>query len=362
MVKGDMKMKTRRALILAGACLLLVGGCGAEPAALARSPLAGVLSINEFMASNKSTIADENGDYADWVELYNSDTVPAKLGVMYLTDDLSVPMKWTFPDTTIPAHGYLLVWADGEYRESALHTTFKLSSSGEQLGLYATDGEHLLMVDTLTFGPQGTDTSYGRIPDGGGWRVLTVPTPGAENSTGVSDLYGTLFINEFMASNHTTIADEAGDFDDWVELYNAGDSSVSLAGVHLTDNLATPAKWTFPDTAMAGHGYLLVWADDDSAQGPLHACFNLGAATGEQLGLYVTSNGHLLEVDTLTFGHQSPDTSFGRMPDGGDTWQLFAEPTPGRANGSGRAKGLGSGGGGHAPRAKNRTAKAESKK
>jgi hypothetical protein len=335
-----MKMKTRKALVLAGACLLvLVSGCGAETAGTGKSIYAGVLFINEFMASNKATIADENGDYADWVELYNSDSIPVKLGVMYLTDDLSVPMKWTFPDTVIRAHGYLLIWADGEYRESALHASFKLGSSGEQLGLFATDGEHLFMVDTLTFGPQGTDTSCGRIPDGGAWRMLTVPTPGAENSTGVSGLYGTLFINEFMASNHTIVADEAGDFDDWVELHNAGDSAVSLAGMHLTDNLSAPAKWTFPDTAIAAGGHLLVWADAESTEGPLHASFNLGAATGEQLGLYATLGGHFLAIDTLTFGHQSPDTSFGRMPDGGDTWRFFASPTPGRSNAGRRQPG-----------------------
>jgi len=268
-----------------GMCLLvLVSGCSAETAVPIRSPLSGQVFINEFMASNAKTIADEAGQYPDWVELYNAGDSDIELRTMYLTDDLSRPMKWTFPDTILPAHGYLSVWCDGAYRQGALHASFKLGKEGEQLGLYSTDGEHLFVVDTFRFGPQRTDTSYGRIPDGGTeWRFLSVPTPAKENSAGVSLLRGKLFINEFMASNQTTIADEAGDHDDWIELYNADTVSVSLANLYLTDDLTSEEKWAFPDAAIPAHGYLLVWADDEIGEGLLHAAFNLGAAVGEQV-------------------------------------------------------------------------------
>lgn len=319
---------------IVGMCLVvLVSGCSAETATPTKSPLSGVVFINEFMASNKKTIADEEGQYPDWVELYNAGDTNIEMRTMYLTDDLSRPMKWTFPDTILPAHGHLIVWCDGGYRQGALHASFKLGAEGEQLGFFSTDGEHLFIVDTFTYGAQRTDTSYGRIPDGGTeWRFLSVPTPGAENSTGASSLRGKLFINEFMASNQTTIPDEAGDYDDWIELYNAETSSVSLAHLYLTDDLTAEAKWPFPDTVISARGYLLVWADDETGEGPLHACFNLGAAVGEQVGLFESSGSHMLAVDTISFGPQKPDTSYGRIPDGGDDWELLPSPTPRAAN------------------------------
>jgi len=319
--------------IVGASLLLLVSGCSAESAIPTRSPLAGTVCINEFMAANKKTIADEEGQYPDWVELHNAGDTNIEMRTMYLTDDLSRPMKWTFPDTILPAHGYLIVWCDGGYRQGTLHSSFKLGKEGEQLGLYSTDGEHLFMVDTFTYGAQRTDTSYGRIPDGGSeWRFLSVPTPGGENSTGASSLRGKLFINEFLASNQTTIPDEAGDYDDWIELYNAETTSASLAHLYLTDDLTAESKWPFPDTMIPARGYLLVWADDETGEGPLHACFNLGSAVGEQVGLFQSSGSHMLVVDTISFGPQKPDTSYGRVPDGGDGWEFLSSPSPRAAN------------------------------
>lgn len=332
----------RRMFGLVGTCMLLfAGGCSAEPAVPEKSPLSGVLFINEFMASNKATVPDEHGDFADWVELYNSGDSELDLRGMFLTDDLARPMKWSFPDTTLPARSYVLVWCDAEYRQGAMHASFRLDADkGEQLGLYVTDGDHVFMIDTLSFGAQRSDTSRGRIPDGGAeWRYLSVPTPGTQNSTGASSLQGVLFINEFMASNQTVIADEAGDFDDWIELYNAGTERVALGGFALTDDLREEAKWEFPDTSIAAGGYLLVWADNEGSEGSLHANFNLGAAAGEQIGLYQKNGEHTLVVDSLSFGHQSPDTSYGRLPDGGTDWEFLPAPTPGSANRSGARKG-----------------------
>ncbi len=315
--------------------LVIAGGCGAESAAPVKAPLAGIIFINEFMASNRKTVADEAGDFDDWVELYNDADSAVHLRAMYLTDDLGVPMKWVFPDTFIPAKGYLLIWCDGEFKEGKLHTSFKLNASGEQIGLYWTDGNRLGIVDTLTYPLQARDTSFGRLPDGGQWTFMTVPTPGEANSSGISDYQGVLFINEFMASNQTTIADEVGDYDDWIEIYNAGDSVINLKGMSLSDDLSVPDKWRFPDVTIPAKGFILVWADNEPQEGQLHASFNLAAVQGEQIGIYEIMRGHPLVIDTLSFGPQKPDTSYGRMPDGGSEWLFMPTPTPKRANRSG---------------------------
>ena len=139
--------------------------------------------INEFMADNDGVIQDGAGDYDDWFELYNSGGVPLDLGGMYLTDDLTDPTQWQIPaGITIPAGGHLLFWADNEEVEGSTHTNFKLGKSGEQIGLYDTDANSNVAIDTLTFGQQSTDISMGRSPDGAGcWRFYTVATPEASN-------------------------------------------------------------------------------------------------------------------------------------------------------------------------------------
>ena len=141
-----------------------------------------------------------------------------------------------------------------------------------------------------------------------------------------------LVINEFLAQNTRTITDPAdGDFDDWAEIYNSADTAVSLQGMFLTDNLATPAKWQFPDTTLPPKAFLLVWTDNEAAQGALHTNFAL-SRNGEQIGLFAPVAVGNAPIDTLSFKTQKSDTSYGRTPDGGSAWIYFATPTPGRSN------------------------------
>lgn len=144
------------------------------------------LFINEFMAQNTATIQDEGGDFADWVEIYNDESVPVDMSGLHLTDDLLNQTKWEFPPgTTIPAKGFLLVWCDNEPLEGPLHATFALSAGGEAIGLYDSDDNANQPIDTLTFGPQMANVSQGCSPDGVRPIVVQmVPTPGAPNVTG----------------------------------------------------------------------------------------------------------------------------------------------------------------------------------
>jgi hypothetical protein len=141
--------------------------------------------INELLASNGRILADPQGEFEDWIELHNPGDAPANLAGMYLTDDLAEPTKWQFPKnnpalTTVPARGYLLVWADGEVGDAGLHAIFQLSAWGEDLALFDRDGTTL--IDSVSFGPQRTDVSHGRFPNAGDtWSPLTWPTPGIQN-------------------------------------------------------------------------------------------------------------------------------------------------------------------------------------
>ncbi len=394
------------------------------------------LYINEFMASNDATIADENGEYDDWIEIYNAGEQEVDIAGMYVSDNPDDPKAWQIPtgkgnETKIPAGGFLLLWADKQPDQGALHLNIKLSSGGEAIILTASDGK--TTIDSHVFEAQETDISEGRLPDGtDNWVKFSAPTPGASNNgastdvppvisnitvspetinagdevtvsatvtdenndvTSVTITYGTsssdattenmtgngdnytaslgsfndgtrvyffitandehgftvvsdtvyfsvgyvpptLYINEFMASNGTTIADENGDYDDWIEIYNPNDFAVNIGGFYITDDLTDLTAYQIPETdssatTIPAGGFLLLWADKDTDQGILHVNIKL-SGSGEQIGL-VAPNGTTF-VDSLTFGEQTEDVSYGRKPDGSDNWQFFDNPTPGASN------------------------------
>ena len=134
-------------------------------------------------------------------------------------------------------------------------------------------------------------------------------------------------VNEFLASNNGVVRDPAGDAEDAIELYNPTSAPVRLLGYTLTDNLARPDKWALPDTTIAPGAYLVVWADEEPEEGPMHAMIKLSAG-GEQIGLYNAG----VPVDTLTFGAQTTNVSVGRVPDGSGAFAALAAPTFGRSN------------------------------
>ena len=138
------------------------------------------VTINEFMAGNTATITNTvGGQYDDWFELYNGGGDTVDLTGFFLTDDLTNKTKFAIPaGLVIPPGGFQLVWADEKstkYEPGAdLHANFKLSLSGEQLGLFAPDGA---LVDAFSFGKQTNDVSTGRFPDGGEPPLIFMPTP-----------------------------------------------------------------------------------------------------------------------------------------------------------------------------------------
>ncbi len=139
-----------------------------------------------------------------------------------------------------------------------------------------------------------------------------------------------LAVNELMASNETIEADEFGEYEDWVEIYNYGAEPVYLGDRYLSDKADNPTKWKFPEISIQPGEYLRIWADEDGAQGDLHANFKLSAA-GEYIGIYDSDvNGNAL-IDGIEFGEQPTDISFGRLPNGSGPFQYLI-PTPGAMN------------------------------
>ena len=146
--------------------------------------------ISEFMAWNSSGLADEDGDFADWIEIFNPEDVPISLAGYHLTDKATNPGKWTFPAMTLNPGAYLVVFASGKNRTDPtgrLHTNFKLSAAGEYLALVSPDGVTVVSGLAPGYPPQFENVSFGLGPAGSppAWSYFSTPTPGAPNGSGV---------------------------------------------------------------------------------------------------------------------------------------------------------------------------------
>ena len=299
------------------------------------------LRVNEILAYNCSTNTDPAGDYDDWVELYNADTAALNVGGLYLTDDPGIPRQWQIPaGTTIPGHGFLLVWCDNEPAEGPLHATFQLSVGGEGVGIFDTDSNGNVLIDFLSYPTLAGDVAYGRYPDGDAHaELLTNVTPLAPNDNTGGPPPGpgpvpALHINEWMADNDATIADpdEPGEYPDYFELYNDEDFAVDLGGMHLTDNLSNPTKYQIPAGVSIGpKSFLLFWADSEPQQGPTHTNFAL-SKSGEAIGLFGSRADCLAAIDTVTFGAQATNVAQGRYADGRSCIKTLRVPSPGASN------------------------------
>jgi len=292
------------------------------------TPTSGLV-LNELMSDNSSTLADEAGDFDDWVEILNAGPSPVSLDGFALADLNDGMDRYEFPAVTLDPGEYLVVWCDGEPLEGDYHAPFKLDGDGEFL--YLLDGYNLL--DEVTFPALPQNLSYGRWPDGDGdWAMLSAATPGAENANPQEPETVELVINELLAVNTLGIVDEMGEFEDWLEIYNPGPDDVQMGGLFLSDDFGEQTKWAFPDTILPGGDFMLVWCDSDENDGPLHAGFKLSSG-GEEVGLYgrLAAGNNL--IDGHEFGPQFADISEGREYDGAENWIYFTDPTPGASNG-----------------------------
>lgn len=166
---------------------------------------------------------------------------------------------------------------------------------------------------TLTFMPAGAEHDVFYYFVGAAWAANPV-----------------VVINEIMASNASTATDEAGEHEDWIELYNLSGAEVDMTDFALSDNPANLRKWVFPaGTIIPANGYLIVWADEDGNQGPLHASFKL-SASGETLSLVDPQNAFW---DNIHFDQQQTDMGYARIPNGLGPF-VIQPPTFGSFNGT----------------------------
>ena len=298
--------------------------------------------INEIMYN------PTGGDANEFIELYN----PSSTESVDLSDWELDGVALRFPPGTVllPQKYLVVVKNDVQFRATygsgkfvAAQYTGSLDNGGENLVLKDRQGN---VIDEVRY---DDDAPWPTSPDAGGkslelidisqnnnrpvnWAASasTGGTPGASNSmAGTAPSVPDLWVNELLLFNGSINTDEKGEYEPWIEIYNASASSINLGGMFLTNDYNNPTKWAIPaDTVLDSNEWMIFWADAEPNDGPLHTNFALNAAGGS-VGLY-TSAGNI--VDYLNYDPLPTDISYGEYPDGTPLRREFVTPTPAARN------------------------------
>lgn len=159
-------------------------------------------------------------------------------------------------------------------------------------------------------------------------------TASAQEEAGSVAAQTDLRVNELMASNGSTLfdPDDPSRAPDWIEIYNAGNTAVSLRGLALTDDPARPTKHVITqEVTIEAKGFLVLFADNEPQRGPLHLDFAL-SAQGEYVGLFqLDGGGNALLIDEVYFPALGRDIAYARSVDGAGVW-AESRATPGKSN------------------------------
>ena len=272
--------KTRRLITCALLCAMLLAGCSMPAQLGENAPPAGTTApaastpapetppeptpeptpepyrtdvvLSELQASNKATVPDADGDFSDWIELYNPGAEAEDLSGCWLSDDEDEPCKWQIPDLTIESGAYRTIFCSKKDRVGdELHTNFKLSSDGDTLLLSSPEGD---LLWKLSYESCPTDASL--CFDGESVRSTYFPTPGWPNTeygcerfNEANDRHGALVINEAATYNDDFFF-HAGDYYDWVELKNVSGAAITLSDYYVTDDTDDPFQFQLPDAVL----------------------------------------------------------------------------------------------------------------
>lgn len=297
------------------------------------SPDADKIKISELMVKNDATLLDSDGEFSDWFELVNTSDSPVSLAGWRVSDGED-KSGWSFPDVTIDAGGYLLVFASSkESTGTELHASFSLSED-ETLYLYAPEN---YLADSAPNVSTMADHSSVRRADGS-FEDCIWPTPGYSNDADGYELFcaahtatSPLVINEVMVYNDSYNRQPDGEYYDWVELKNVSEEPIMLAEYYLSDDKDNPMLWRLPERYLDPGALLVVHCSgnsDLSTSDTVHSNFSLNS-TSERL--YLTSAAQQRVTDYVWLHDIFKDWTVGRM-DGQSGFFYLSSPSPWSGN------------------------------
>ena len=286
--------------------------------------------ISEVMPGSGFSLIEGEGNQSDWIELYNTGKKDVVLDGAFLSDDSADRTKWQIPSLTIPAGARVVIRCAGDAAQEG-EANFALPRDGGAAILTGIHGNTISMVE---YPKVGKECSWALQDDGSYFETPKV-TPGYENTEEgyevwlktVGQITPEIRISEVMSANRSTITNRDGELCDWVELYNAGNSDVSLAGLYLSNDASDRMKWMLPDTTLrAGQRIVIPCsgsdapADEASFSIPREGCTVIisGSAgnvieqvsvprLGEDRSWALQSNGIFTECDYPSPGYENTE-------------------------------------------------------
>lgn len=295
------------------------------------------LRISEIMPSNQTAVPDENGEYHDWVEVWNSTDHAINLKGVGLSDKGDT-IRFLFPAIDLAPDGRLVVFCSDTNRTESgqpLHAKFKLSSSGETVYLFDPDA---FLIDSVSYRIMGSDSSWA-LNDNGRYDETAFYSPSFPNTeegfaayqTSTMVTAGDLIINEVMADAKSGLCDESGEFVDWIELYNTTDRTISLDNYALSNKENKPLKWRFPDGAVvAPHSYYIVFCSGKDLRADATAVPHANFRISAEHDTILLSDNHGRTVDKVVVDNLPEDATYARDANG--IFSVHQTATPGRDN------------------------------
>jgi hypothetical protein len=292
------------------------------------------LEINEILANNKGNFKNPNGEYSEYIEIKNISKETIDIANYSLSNNESVSFKWQFPSKRLSPGEVLVVWTSGvNSKEGDLSTSFKLNSNNGFVVLSNNKGK---VIDKVEYKNLGNGVAY--IKQGGTFLESSSVSPGYDNTVdGIKSFQKKylsmpkdIVINEVMNNNYSYLAQNAGNYYDWIELYNNSGETLNLSDYCLTTNDNTMCKYKLPKVELGKGEYYIIMASGDtnlSNSKYKHANFNLS----DTQGLYLTKSNNI--VDSLLIANVPSGYSMGRGSSYGIYY--FSKPTPGDKNGNG---------------------------
>ena len=291
-----------------------------------------VLSITEILPNNKGYFKDSFGNYSGYIEITNISNDPVSLKGYTISNTESIPYRWALPDIVLGKNEIVVLYTSNKNSyEEEYHTNFKLDN---------TDGAVMLSYKNKIVEKVEYQVTNGLayIKEKGKFYESNMISPGYLNtSSGISEIEKKyyvrntgLIINEVMNSNYSYLAQNGGNYYDWIELYNNSKETVNLKDYYITTTTNKPTMFNLPDVELKSGSYYIIMASGDtnlSNNSYKHTNFKLS----ESEGLFLYKDKKI--VASLFMSNIPVGYSYGRSSNTG--LYYFISPTPLKANSSG---------------------------
>ncbi len=314
------------------------------------------LYINEYTTNDTVTVTDEDGEFNGWAEIYNYGNSDVKMYGLFLSDDPEDPEKWAFPDMTVKAGQYVVVFLSGKekaYTDGAeLHATFGLSGIEQTLAIYNGKADE---IDSVAVHPLIANLTYGRdASDASKFSFFPCATAGKANTVAGFDSIESakypqnkaVFINEIVAVNSTLAEAPDGktyavgqlydyyDLYDYAEIYNPSGSTVTLSDYYIGDSKDFSKAVQLPEVELAGGEYRIIYFDNENYYSTKTDKIYVDVGVNRYGETVYIFNSDGVCIDSLEYGTLFDGASAGRCSLTDDTVYYYTSVTPGKENAS----------------------------